>query len=122
MTCFTVFYGTSHSLVVYRYFFVEQCVGTLGMTMFLTGGNTETILISCFSNMKIYTRYCAAAANDFIRLRGVVCFVWLVFLERARGEHVPARRPRNSSLQKLQGGSQWGGGFYGYRLIFFSYG
>ena len=109
-------------MVVYRYFFVEQCVGTLGMTMFLTGGNTETILISCFSNMKIYTRYCAAAANDFIRLRGVVCFIWLVFLERARGEHVPARRPRNSSLQKLQGGSQWGGGFYGYRLIFFSYG
>ena len=88
--------------------------------MFLTGGNTEKILISCFSNMKIYTRYCAAAANDFIRLRGVVCFIWLVFLERARGEHVPARRPRNSSLQKLQGGSQWGGGFYGYRLIFFS--
>ena len=50
--------------------------------MFLTGGNTETILIPCFSNMKIYTRYCAAAANDFIRLRGVVCFIWLVFLER----------------------------------------
>ena len=82
MTCFTVFYGTSHSLVVYRYFFVEQCVGTLGMTMFLTGGNTETILISCFSNMKIYTRYCVAAANDFIRLRGVVVF-YLVSFSRA---------------------------------------
>ena len=52
--------------------------------------------------MKIYTRY-AATANDFIRLRGVVCFIWLVFPERPRGEHVRARRPRNSSLQKLLG-------------------
>ena len=103
MTYFTVQYFKERYIfwLFTGNFFVEQCVGTLGMTMFLTGGNTETILISCFSNMKIYTRYCAAAANDFIRLRGVLCFIWLVFLERARGEHVRARRPRNSSQQKL---------------------
>ena len=93
--------------------------------MFLTGGNTETILISCFSNMKIYTRYCAAAANDFIRLRGVVCFIWLVFLERARGEHVRARRPRNYkgsgyklSAQRFLGLLGWTSVSYDWWMVF----
>ena len=37
-----------------------QWVGTFGLTMYSTGGNTEMIQTSCFSNMKIYTRYVAA--------------------------------------------------------------
>ena len=34
-----------------------QWVGTFGLTMYSTGGNAEMIQMSCFSNMKIYTRY-----------------------------------------------------------------
>ena len=36
-----------------------QYRGVRGMTMYLTGGNTEMIPMSCFSNMKIYTRFVA---------------------------------------------------------------
>ena len=98
--------------------------------MFLTGGNTETILISCFSNMKIYTRYCAAAANDFIRLRGVLCFIWLVFLERARGNMcergvlvIPHYRNYkgnglNLSAQRFLGSFVWTSVSYVWSMVF----
>ena len=41
--------------------------------MFLTGGNTETILISCFSNMKIYTRYVQQQ-----QMTSLDCVAWFV--------------------------------------------
>ena len=34
--------------------------------MFLIGGNIRTILMSCFSNMKIYTRECCSLINIYV--------------------------------------------------------
>ena len=44
-------------------FMYVQWVGTFGLTMYSSGGNTEMIQMSCFSNMKIYTRFVVASIS-----------------------------------------------------------
>ena len=42
--------------------------------MYSTGGNTEMIQMSCFSNMKIYTRYVVASISFSLPLQFTLQF------------------------------------------------